>query len=65
MELATCPEALAAVRAKLRKNRLQCPLFDTERFARHLERAYRMMWEIYESGAPPRPITVPKYRCHS
>jgi protein O-GlcNAc transferase len=64
VELATCPEALAAVRAKLRKNRLHCPLFDTERFARHLERAYRMMWEIYESGAPPRPITVPEYGSH-
>jgi protein O-GlcNAc transferase len=45
LRLAREPEALAAVREKLAKNRDTCALFDTERSARQLEAAYTMMWE--------------------
>lgn len=57
--LATGPEQLAALREKLQRNRLQTPLFDTERFARHLESAYRMMWERHDRGLSPAPLRVP------
>ncbi len=58
VQLATHPDELAALREKLAYNRLRTPLFDTERFARHLERAYEMMWERYVQGLPPAPLRV-------
>jgi hypothetical protein len=53
---------LAELRKRLAGNRLTSPLFDSERFTRHLERAYQMMWEIYAEGEAPRRIEVPKVR---
>lgn len=58
VRLATHPDELAALREKLAYNRLRTPLFDTERFARHLERAYEMMWERHVQGLPPAPLWV-------
>ena len=58
VHLATHPAELAALREKLAFNRLQTPLFDTERFARHLERAYELMWERHARGLPPAPLRV-------
>ena len=58
VRLATDPAALNALRAKLARNRETAPLFDTARFARGLEAAYRRMWEIHEVGDPPRLIQV-------
>jgi len=49
---------LAALRRRLADNRLTCPLFDTERYARHLERAYDALWEACTSGAKREPIRV-------
>jgi len=49
---------LAALRRRLADNRLTCPLFDTERYARHLERAYDALWEACASGAKREPIRV-------
>ena len=34
------------------------PLFDTPRFVKNLEAAYRRMWEVHTSGHPPTHITV-------
>jgi predicted O-linked N-acetylglucosamine transferase (SPINDLY family) len=59
VRLATRPEELAALKEKLAANRLREPLFDTERFTRHLERAYEMMWERHAKGLPPVPLQVP------
>lgn len=59
LKLATDPEALDAVRAKLKANRLITPLFDTELFARHLERAYDLVWQRHREGLPPAPVQVP------
>ncbi len=53
------PAALTALRQRLAVARDTGPLFDTTRFARHLERAYRVMWEIYERGETPRGFAVP------
>jgi predicted O-linked N-acetylglucosamine transferase (SPINDLY family) len=65
LQLATHPTELAALRERLEKNRLTAPLFDTPRFTRHLEMAYRMMWEIYLGGEPPRQIEVPALPVHT
>ena len=40
--------------------RLECPLFDIERYAHHLESGYDLMWENYVSGEPPRHIEIPR-----
>ena len=58
VRLATRPAELAALREKLAYNRLRTPLFDTARFARHLERAYEMLWERHVQGLPPAPLWV-------
>lgn len=51
--LAANPAELKAIREKLQRNRDTQPLFDTERFTRNLEQAYRMMWEKYVEGKKP------------
>ncbi|MEZ0225685.1 MAG: tetratricopeptide repeat protein [Alphaproteobacteria bacterium] len=45
LKLAQNPAELGAMRAKLGKNRDNCPLFDTERYTRNLEAAYEGMWD--------------------
>jgi predicted O-linked N-acetylglucosamine transferase (SPINDLY family) len=49
-----------AIKAKLMRNRGTHPLFDTERFTRHLEAAYTIMWERQQSGLPPESFAVPE-----
>ena len=58
MELARDRDRLAALRAKLMRNRLSFPLFDTESFTRHLEAAYQTMWQRHQRGEPPRTFAV-------
>jgi predicted O-linked N-acetylglucosamine transferase (SPINDLY family) len=59
--LARNPAELACLRERLAKNRLTAPLFDSERFTRHLECAYQMIWDIYMRGETPRRIEVPAF----
>ncbi|MBT5050853.1 MAG: tetratricopeptide repeat protein [Rhodospirillaceae bacterium] len=56
--LATEPDTLNAIRSKLEANRLKEPLFDTDRFRRHIEEAYERMWTMKQSGEPPRSFAV-------
>jgi predicted O-linked N-acetylglucosamine transferase (SPINDLY family) len=58
LELATDPDRLAAIKAKLAANRLTTPLFDSERFARHIERAYELAFQRCVEGLPPDHIEV-------
>jgi predicted O-linked N-acetylglucosamine transferase (SPINDLY family) len=58
LDLARSPERLAAVRAKLIRNRTSHPLFDTARLARHLESAYQTMWDLHLKGQKPQSFTV-------
>ena len=58
LKLATTPAMLAGIRAKLAANRTTCPLFDTDRFRRHIEAAYVTMWERYQRGEPPESFAV-------
>jgi predicted O-linked N-acetylglucosamine transferase (SPINDLY family) len=49
---------LAAIRAKLARNRDTCALFDTDRFRRGIESAYETMRERAERGEPARGFDV-------
>jgi protein O-GlcNAc transferase len=57
-ELAELPQLLGGLKAKVRERRRTSPLFDAARFARHLEAAYRAMWDRYARGAAPAAISV-------
>ncbi len=58
LKLATTPSALADVRDRLSRNRTGCALFDTQRFCRNLESAYRTMWERCRRGEAPAAFDV-------
>ena len=56
--LATDTKLLADVRAKLARNRATHPLFNTDRFRKHIEAAFVTIWERYQRGEPPEPFAV-------
>jgi protein O-GlcNAc transferase len=58
LRLATEPALLPAIRRKLADNRPTCPLFDGDRFRRHVEAAYATMWDIYRQGESARSFRV-------
>ncbi len=58
-DVARDPEALGALRKKLARNLETAPLFDVKRLARHVEAAYRLMWENHRAGRAPQTINVP------
>jgi len=58
VRLAREPDALRRIRERLAANRMTHPLFDTERFARHIESAYAGMWRRYTEGQPPAAFSV-------
>jgi predicted O-linked N-acetylglucosamine transferase (SPINDLY family) len=49
---------LSAIKTKLAKNRTTTALFDTARFTRHLESAFRTMRDQSERGLPPQSFAV-------
>jgi predicted O-linked N-acetylglucosamine transferase (SPINDLY family) len=53
LELARAPDRLSMLREKLAQNRQPSPLFDTDRFRRHIEAAYIAMWERSCRGEAP------------
>lgn len=59
LHLAGNPTLLSGIKAKLARNRDIHPLFDTDRFRRHLEAAYLTMWERSRRGEPPESFGVP------
>jgi predicted O-linked N-acetylglucosamine transferase (SPINDLY family) len=58
VNLATAPNLLAGLRAKLKARRETCPLFDTDRYRRHLEAAYNTMYERQQRGLAPESFDV-------
>ena len=58
MTLAADPALLNDCKRRLAENRHTCPLFDTARFARHIEAAYIRMWEIHQRGEAPQGFSV-------
>jgi len=57
-KLAQDARLLETLRATLARNRMTHPLFDTDRFRRHIESAYVTMWEIWQRGEQPRAFAV-------
>jgi protein O-GlcNAc transferase len=57
-KLASEPALLQSIRQKLARNRPAYPLFDTDRFRRHMEAAYAAMVDIHRRGEPPRSFRV-------
>jgi len=49
----------AALRARVARNRLAMPLFDTQAFTRDLEAAFRCIWDRHVEGIPPAPLDIP------
>jgi protein O-GlcNAc transferase len=58
LRLATEPGLLAGLRQRL-QDRSTIPLFDTARFTRNLETAYRRMWETWRAGQPAAAFSIP------
>ncbi|QCN97762.1 hypothetical protein D3093_21570 (plasmid) [Azospirillum argentinense] len=58
VRLAGDPATLAGYRRRLAAARATAPLFDSPRFTRHLERAFRTMWDRHAAGLPPASFTV-------
>lgn len=59
VELALDGEKLTAIRNRIAENRFSAPLFDSERFTRHLEKAFTMMACRARDGVKPDHIRVP------
>ncbi len=58
LELAQRPRELQALRERQSQTRRSSPLFDTDRFRRHLESAYEQMWQRHERGDSPSGFAV-------
>lgn len=58
LKLAQDSKLLSAVRQRLQDNIRTTPLFDTDRFRRHLEQAYTVMVDIHRRGEGPRSFSV-------
>ena len=58
LELATCPDRLAEAKARLAAGRLTQPLFDTARYARHLELGFAEAHRRHVEGRQPQDIVI-------
>ena len=58
VSLARDPVLLAGFRERLTRARDICPLFDIDRFRRHIEAAYTTMWQRHRRGEPPAGFAV-------
>jgi protein O-GlcNAc transferase len=58
VDLATDPDKLQAIKAKLAHNRLTTALFDTKLYTRNVERAYQVINQRQREGLPPEHIVI-------
>ena len=58
IEFGNHPERLKAIREKLAANKKTSSLFDSEVYARRLEKAYQTIYERYQSGLAPDSILI-------
>jgi predicted O-linked N-acetylglucosamine transferase (SPINDLY family) len=58
LRLAADGSLLRGLRERLKQNRLRFPLFDTDRFCRHIEAAYITMWQYWQRGESPQSFRV-------
>jgi predicted O-linked N-acetylglucosamine transferase (SPINDLY family) len=59
LKLAREPHTLAAIKAKLGRNRETSALFDAVRYTRGLEAAYTRMWQRHRDGETPAHFSIP------
>ena len=59
VRLATHPAELALLRNTLLKNKPTAPLFNTRQYTRHIEHAFRAMFDRYKQGLDPAHISIP------
>ncbi len=64
VQLASDPGRVSQLKQTLSHHRLQAPLFDTSRFARHLEAAYAKIYERYQSDLPPEHLLLIEAQAH-
>jgi predicted O-linked N-acetylglucosamine transferase (SPINDLY family) len=65
LELARDRPRLGALRRRLREQRDSLPLFDSPRFTRSLEDAYRTLWQRYRDGVAPGAFDVREDSLHA
>ena len=58
IDLATNPQKLKAIKYKLECNRLTTALFDTPRFTKYIQAAYKQMYNRYQNDLPPNNIYI-------
>jgi protein O-GlcNAc transferase len=58
LKLAQDRTALTEIRARLARSMATAPLFNADRFRRHIEAAYTTMWERQQRGEPPASFAV-------
>jgi len=58
LRIASEPPVLQEIRERLGRNRLSHPLFNSDRYRRHIEAAYVRMWECWQRGQRPASFTV-------
>lgn len=58
LRLANNPAEMTLIKQKLAANRLTSPLFDTEKFTRHLESAYQKVFDRHCADLPPDHIEI-------
>jgi tetratricopeptide (TPR) repeat protein len=58
IELASNPEQLKTIKEKLDRNRLTTSLFNTPRFTKHMESAYKKIYERYQANLLPDHIYI-------
>ena len=58
IRLAQNPAELSALKSKLIAHRQQYPLFNSTQYTRHLEQAYRTMYQRQQQGLPPADVAV-------
>jgi predicted O-linked N-acetylglucosamine transferase (SPINDLY family) len=58
LALAHDAQRLGELRSRLARNRSDAPLFDTHRYCRNLEAAYREIWQRHERGEKPATIYI-------
>jgi predicted O-linked N-acetylglucosamine transferase (SPINDLY family) len=59
LHLANSPPALQKLRRRVAEQRDAAPLFDSNRYRKHIEAGYAMMWHRQERGLPPMGFSVP------
>lgn len=59
LELAIDADRLFSIRNRLSQNRTVMPLFDSERFARHIEDAYQQAYQRWFDALAPATIEIP------